>query len=116
MRETNAIIARLRGRFPDLVGPKVQDICFATQNRQDALLQEAPNVDVVLVVGSNNSSNSRRLCEVAESVGAPAYLVDDASSVKCHGFQGDERVLVTAGASAPEEAVSGVKSLFVEWF
>lgn len=116
LRETSAIVKQLRNRFPRLIGPKVQDICFATQNRQDAVLRAASDVDVVLVVGSNNSSNSRRLCEVAMSVGMPAYLIDDARSVESSWFQGDERVLVTAGASAPAEAVAGVTRLLVQRF
>lgn len=102
------IVARLRERFPRLVGPATSDICYATQNRQDAVRRLAPTVDCVLVVGSNNSSNCNRLCDVAREAGTVAYLIDDDQQLRSEWFHGHERVCVTAGASVPEQAVTGV--------
>ena len=102
------IVAALRARFPEIVGPKKDDICYATQNRQDAVKFMAPQCDVVIVVGSPNSSNSNRLREVATLRGVPAYLVDNADEVDPGWIQGRQRVGVTAGASAPEVLVSAV--------
>ncbi len=99
------IIARLRERFPRVVTPHKDDICYATQNRQEAVRRLAPEAQVVLVVGSQNSSNSRRLAELARSSGTPAHLVDGASDIDPAWFSGDETVLITAGASAPERLV-----------
>jgi 4-hydroxy-3-methylbut-2-enyl diphosphate reductase len=97
-----AIVAALRARFPSIAEPKKSDICYATQNRQDAVKWMAPAVDVVIVVGSQTSSNSNRLQEVAQRFGVPAYLVDSAAEVDPSWLAGARRVGVTAGASAPE--------------
>jgi len=101
-------IEALRARFPDIVGPKRDDICYATQNRQDAVKALAREADVVLVVGSPNSSNSNRLREVAENEGVPAYMVDNAGELKTEWVTGKRVVGVTAGASAPEVLVQQV--------
>ncbi|MDP2822679.1 MAG: 4-hydroxy-3-methylbut-2-enyl diphosphate reductase [Sulfuritalea sp.] len=106
--DAQAIVAALRARFPAIVGPKKDDICYATQNRQDAVKSMAGRVDVVIVVGSKNSSNSNRLREVAAIGGIPAYLVDGADQIDGQWLAGSTRVGVTAGASAPEVLVSGV--------
>ena len=106
--DAQVIVSALRARFPDIVGPKKDDICYATQNRQDAVKAMAGRVDVVIVVGSKNSSNSNRLREVAAIGGIPAYLVDGAEQIDAQWLSGDARVGVTAGASAPEILVSGV--------
>ena len=103
-----AIVAALKARFPDIVGPKTDDICYATQNRQDAVKLLSPQVDVVVVVGSPNSSNSNRLREVAAHRGVPSYMVDDARDLKIEWIAGRQRVGVTAGASAPETLVAQV--------
>jgi 4-hydroxy-3-methylbut-2-enyl diphosphate reductase len=97
-----AVVDALKKRFPAIVEPKKADICYATQNRQDAVKFMAPNVDVVLVIGSQTSSNSNRLREVAERYGVPAYLVDNAEDLRVEWIEGKQRVGVTAGASAPE--------------
>ena len=102
------IVAALRARFPCITGPKKDDICYATQNRQDAVKHLAPQCDVVIVVGSKNSSNSNRLREVAENLGIPAYLVDDASGIDSVWLEGKTRIGISAGASAPEALVAGV--------
>jgi 4-hydroxy-3-methylbut-2-enyl diphosphate reductase len=101
-------IEALRARFPDIVGPKRDDICYATQNRQDAVKALAREADVVLVVGSPNSSNSNRLREVAENEGVPAYMVDNAGELKTEWVTGKRVVGITAGASAPEVLVQQV--------
>ena len=110
-----AVIAALKNRFPRIVGPKKDDICYATQNRQDAVKFMAPQCDVVIVVGSPNSSNSNRLREVSENMGVPAYLVDNASDLRPEWIAGKRRVGITAGASAPEvlveELIARLKSL-----
>ena len=103
-----AIVAALRARFPGIAGPKKDDICYATQNRQDAVKALCDDVDIVIVVGSQNSSNSNRLREVAAQRGAPAYMVDDAGDVDPAWVAGGKRVGVTAGASAPELLVQQV--------
>jgi len=102
------IVDALRARFPNIVGPKKDDICYATQNRQDAVKFMTPHADVVFVVGSKNSSNSNRLREVAELRGVPAYLVDNAAGIDPAWVEGKRRVGVTAGASAPEVLVEEV--------
>lgn len=96
------VVAALRRRFPTIIEPKRADICYATQNRQDAVKFMAPQVDLVIVIGSHTSSNSNRLREVAQRFGVPAYMVDDASALDPAWLQGKTRVGVTAGASAPE--------------
>ncbi len=101
-----AIIAALKARFPHIRGPKRDDICYATQNRQDAVKFMAPQCDVVIVVGSPNSSNSNRLREVSENMGVPAYLVDSAADLRPDWVAGKRRVGLTAGASAPEVLVN----------
>ncbi|WP_374261526.1 4-hydroxy-3-methylbut-2-enyl diphosphate reductase [Zoogloea sp.] len=106
--DAGAIVAALRERFPNIVGPKKDDICYATQNRQDAVKFMAPQSDLVLVVGSVNSSNSNRLREVAELLQVPAYLIDDADAIDPAWIAGKQRVGVTAGASAPEVLVESV--------
>ena len=103
--ETRAIILRLRERFPNCVGAAKEDICYATQNRQEALRAMLPQANVVLVVGSQNSSNSNRLAEVARQQGTQAYLIDSSQEIDPAWFSGTETVLITAGASAPENIV-----------
>ena len=100
--ETNEIIGILRERFPNMEGPPREDICYATQNRQDAVKEIAERSDVVLVIGSDNSSNSNRLAEVAREIGPPAYLVDDETEVDPRWLDGAETVGLTSGASAPD--------------
>ncbi len=104
--ETAGIIARLRERFPAIQGPAAHDICYATQNRQEAVKAAAQSCDLLLVVGSKNSSNSKRLVEVARRLGLKAYLVDCAAEVDPAWLEGKIRVAVTAGASAPENLVA----------
>jgi 4-hydroxy-3-methylbut-2-enyl diphosphate reductase len=106
--ETRDVIATLQRRFPKLQGPRHDDICYATQNRQDAVRELAAECDLVLVVGSVNSSNSNRLRELAQKQGASAYLVDGAEHIDAAWLQGKTRIGVTAGASAPEVLVQGV--------
>lgn len=113
--ETREIIDAVRHRFPAVVGPKKDDICYATQNRQDAVKNLAQYCDVVVVVGSSNSSNSNRLREVAAQKGVDAYMVDDASSLCVEWFVGKKQVGVTAGASAPEVLVQEVIARIREW-
>ncbi|HMW52187.1 MAG TPA: 4-hydroxy-3-methylbut-2-enyl diphosphate reductase [Rhodocyclaceae bacterium] len=103
-----AIVGALRERYPAIVGPKKDDICYATQNRQDAVKFMAPQSDLVLVVGSPNSSNSNRLREVAELLQVPAHLVDNADAIDPAWLTGKQRIGVTAGASAPEVLVESV--------
>jgi len=107
-------VAALRARFPQIRGPKRDDICYATQNRQDAVKLMAPQCDVVIVVGSPNSSNSNRLREVAEHIGAEAYMVDSAADLNPEWIAGRRRVGVTAGASAPEALVQQLVSRLKE--
>ena len=106
--DTRGIIAALQGRFPSIVGPDVRDICYATQNRQQAVRDLAKQVDLILVVGSKNSSNSNRLREIGQELGKPSYLIDDASALEREWFTGVDTVGLTAGASAPEMLVQGV--------
>jgi 4-hydroxy-3-methylbut-2-enyl diphosphate reductase len=115
MDDTAAIIDALRARFPEIHGPKNDDICYATQNRQDAVKQIAGECDVVLVVGSPNSSNSNRLKEVAERLGTPAYLIDDEQQIRREWLAGKSNIGLTAGASAPEVLVRGVIQRLKEW-
>lgn len=113
--DAQTVVDALKKRFPNIVGPKKDDICYATQNRQDAVKFMAPQVEVVIVVGSQNSSNSNRLREVAELLNVPAYLVDNASGIDPAWLQGKRRIGLTAGASAPEllveEVISTLKTL-----
>jgi 4-hydroxy-3-methylbut-2-en-1-yl diphosphate reductase len=104
--DAEVIIAALRKRFPHIVGPSRDDICYATQNRQEAVKDLVPEADVVLVLGSQNSSNSLRLAEIARSYGLPAYLIDGVREIDDAWFTKDQTVLITAGASAPEEVVT----------
>lgn len=110
-----AIVGALKARFPAITGPKKDDICYATQNRQDAVKFMAPQCDVVIVVGSPNSSNSNRLREVAQSRGIEAHMVDKASELKAGWIAGKRRIGVTAGASAPEilvqQVIAGLRDL-----
>ncbi|MBI3667979.1 MAG: 4-hydroxy-3-methylbut-2-enyl diphosphate reductase, partial [Acidobacteria bacterium] len=103
--ETRGIVERLKQRFPAIQGPPAQDICYATENRQQAVNAVAPRCDLLLVVGSDNSSNSRRLVEVGQNLGVAAYLLDDASEVHPAWLSNARKVAVTAGASAPEHLV-----------
>ena len=112
--ETMSIIRRLRERFPNMVGPRTDDICYATQNRQDAVKQLAPRCDLVLVIGSRNSSNSNRLVEVARQHGASSHLIDNEHEVKEEWLRGVETVGITSGASAPEELVQRLIAYFRE--
>jgi 4-hydroxy-3-methylbut-2-enyl diphosphate reductase len=104
--DAEAIISALRRRYPDIVGPSRDDICYATQNRQEAVKELAPEADIVLVLGSQNSSNSMRLAEIAAGCGKRAYLIDGAREIIDSWFHPTDRVLITAGASAPEEVVT----------
>ena len=108
MDDASTIIAALKTRFPLITGPKKDDICYATQNRQDAVKMLVRQCDVVVIVGSPNSSNSNRLREVAANVGVPAYLVNDAKELQPDWFAGKTRVGISAGASAPEVLVQDV--------
>ena len=112
--DTARVIDALRNRFPSIQGPRKDDICYATQNRQDAVKSLAEQSDVVLVVGSTNSSNSNRLRELAERCGARAYLVDDATQIDPAWLQDAQAVGITAGASAPEILVEDVVSMLKE--
>jgi 4-hydroxy-3-methylbut-2-enyl diphosphate reductase len=106
--DTRGIIAALKDRFPAITGPDVRDICYATQNRQQAVRDLAQEVDMILVVGSRNSSNSNRLREIGEELGKPSYLIDDAEALRADWLRGVSTVGLTAGASAPEMLVQGV--------
>jgi 4-hydroxy-3-methylbut-2-enyl diphosphate reductase len=112
--EANHIIERLKARFPRIIGPPKKDICYATQNRQDAIKMFLPTADVVLVLGSRNSSNSNRLAEIAREGGRRAYLIDCADEIDPSWLEGCETVLVTAGASAPEEVVEECVAYLVD--
>ena len=103
--DTRDIIAALQARFPEIVGPDVRDICYATQNRQQSVREVAKQADLLLVVGARNSSNSNRLREIGAQLGIPSYLIDDASMLDPEWLEGIRSVGVTAGASAPEELV-----------
>lgn len=106
--DTQGVIAALREKFPSITGPKHDDICYATQNRQDAVKDLAREADLMLVVGSINSSNSNRLRELAEKQGVPSYLIDGAEDIRPEWLIGIDHIGVTAGASAPESLVTGV--------
>ncbi|MDV5860255.1 4-hydroxy-3-methylbut-2-enyl diphosphate reductase [Pseudomonas mendocina] len=115
MDDTSKVIDALRAKFPAIGGPRKDDICYATQNRQDAVKQLASECDVLLVVGSPNSSNSNRLRELAERMGTPAYLIDGAEDMRVEWFDGVGGVGITAGASAPEVLVRGVVEQLRAW-
>ena len=108
LTETKGIIAALKARFPSIVGPETKDICYATQNRQDAVAQLAPMVDLLLVVGAKNSSNSNRLKDLGTELGTTSYLIDNAESMNKEWFENVNKVGLTAGASAPEILVMQV--------
>jgi 4-hydroxy-3-methylbut-2-enyl diphosphate reductase len=110
--ETRAIIVRLRERFPAIVGPRTDDICYATTNRQAAVKQLARECDLVLVIGSRNSSNSNRLVEVAREHGAESHLIDNELQVREEWLEGKRVVGITSGASAPEELVQRLVEFF----
>lgn len=113
--DTAEVIDALRAKFPDIQGPRKDDICYATQNRQDAVRDIAAEVDLLLVVGARNSSNSNRLRELAEKMGTTAYLIDDASCIDRAWLADIERIGVTAGASAPEVLVRQVIEQLQDW-
>ena len=115
MDDTAEIIDALRKRFPKIKGPKKEDICYATQNRQDAVKKLTKQCDIILVVGSTNSSNSTRLMEISQKVGVPAYLIDDATEIREEWLQGKSRIGITAGASAPEVLVEEVIRKLRDW-
>jgi 4-hydroxy-3-methylbut-2-enyl diphosphate reductase len=106
--DTRAVIDALKARFPSIVGPDTRDICYATQNRQHAVRELAKVVDLILVVGAHNSSNSNRLREIGEELGKPSYLIEDARALDTRWLKGVQAVGVTAGASAPEQLVEDV--------
>jgi 4-hydroxy-3-methylbut-2-enyl diphosphate reductase len=113
--ETKEIVEALTKKFPDIVQPRKQDICYATQNRQDAVKFMAPQVEVVIVVGSATSSNSNRLRELSEKLGVPSYMVDAPEQLKPEWFAGKKRVGLTAGASAPESLAQSIVSRIQEF-
>ncbi len=108
VEEAGVVITALRAKYPKIEAPPKEDICYATTNRQDAVSQLAPQADLVLVLGSQNSSNSRRLQEIGQTYGKPAYLIDGAEELRHEWFAGIQTVLITAGASAPEVVVQDV--------
>ncbi len=108
VNDTRDVIEALKTRFPKIVGPDVRDICYATQNRQVAVLELASEVDLLLVVGAENSSNSNRLREIGENLGVPSYLIEDATRLDPQWLDGNDTVGITAGASAPETLVDEV--------
>ena len=114
--EANRVIQRLKERFPAIIGPPKEDICYATTNRQEAVGQLAPQADLVIVLGSQNSSNSQRLKEIAREIGKPAYLIDTVAELQPGWLEGVQTVLITAGASAPEVVVQECVQFLVERF
>ncbi|MFL2932049.1 MAG: 4-hydroxy-3-methylbut-2-enyl diphosphate reductase [bacterium] len=114
--DTSEIVNILKTRFPDIIGPNLKDICYATQNRQTAIRQIAKKVDLILVVGSKNSSNSNRLCEIGEAVNVPSYLVENKEALKLEWFKNAKSIGISAGASAPEVLVDElIESLNIEF-
>ena len=113
--DTSEVIDALRRRFPKIVGPKKEDICYATQNRQDAVKKLTGDCDLILVVGSQNSSNSTRLMELSQKKGVPAYLIDNVTEIQQDWLEGKINIGVTAGASAPEVLVEEVIEQLKEW-
>lgn len=116
IEEATKIVARLRERFPRIVGPTGSDVCYATQSRQEAVQRLASRANLVLVVGSQNSSNSRRLAELAQTRGMSSHLIDGPGDIQLDWFRGDETVVITAGASAPEDLVIGCVELLKSHF
>ncbi len=114
--DTQDIIDALKRKFPDIIGPRKDDICYATQNRQDAIKTLSQSCDLIIVVGSPNSSNSNRLSELAQKNGVPGYLVDNASELKKEWFENANIVGLSAGASAPELLVEEVTKQIKDWF
>ena len=114
--DANIIITALRKRFPQIQGPNKDDICYATQNRQEAVGKLVPKADVVIVLGSQNSSNSQRLAEIARLSGKRAYLIDRVTEIQQSWIEPDDRILVTAGASAPEDVVQECVDFFKKSF
>ncbi len=115
MDDTAEVIDALRERFPRIDGPKKEDICYATQNRQEAVKKLTRDCDLILVVGSQNSSNSTRLMEISQKKGVPAYLIDNASEIRKEWLQGKKNIGLTAGASAPEVLVEEVIKKIKDW-
>ncbi len=115
MDDTAEVIDALRERFPNIAGPKKEDICYATQNRQDAVKKLTAQCDIILVVGSTNSSNSTRLMEISQKAGVPAHLIDNCSEIKKEWFTDNMTIGLTAGASAPEVLVEDVVKQLKEW-
>ena len=115
MDDTAEVIQALRQRFPHIEGPKKDDICYATQNRQDAVKALAPQVDIMLVVGAPNSSNSSRLAELGTRLGTPTYLIEDAEQLQRDWFSSVQRIGISAGASAPESLVQGIINTLIGW-
>ena len=113
--DTRDVIDALKARFPSIVGPDVRDICYATQNRQMAVRELAGRIDLLLVVGAHNSSNSNRLREIGSDTGTPSYLIEDAQALRPEWLQGVAAVGITAGASAPEALVQEVIARLAEW-
>ena len=113
--DTSEVIDALRLRFPKIVGPKKEDICYATQNRQDAVKKLTGDCDLILVVGSQNSSNSTRLMEISQKKGVPAYLIDNVTEIQPEWLDGRSNIGVTAGASAPEVLVEEVVEKLKSW-
>ena len=113
--DTSEVIDALRLRFPKIVGPKKEDICYATQNRQDAVKKLTGECDLILVVGSQNSSNSTRLMEISQKKGVPAYLIDNVTEIQREWLEGRNNIGVTAGASAPEVLVEEVVEKLKHW-
>ena len=114
MDDSREILEALQQRFPEMVTPSKDDICYATQNRQDAVKQVAAQVDLVLVIGSSNSENSNQLCRVAQSRGVPAHLINDLGELDPQWLEGLETVGITSGASAPERLVQETVAFFRE--
>jgi len=116
LNDTRGVIEALRKRFPAIIGPDTRDICYATQNRQNAVLDMVDKTDLILVVGAQNSSNSNRLREIGEERGVPSYLIDDAEALDRSWFDGIQKIGITAGASAPEVLIREVVAQLSEWF
>ncbi|MEM9837563.1 MAG: 4-hydroxy-3-methylbut-2-enyl diphosphate reductase [Pseudomonadota bacterium] len=114
--DTRGVIEALKKRFPSIIGPDTRDICYATQNRQNAVAHLADHADTILIVGAKNSSNSNRLRDLGEQKGLPSYLIDDADALDPAWFENAQKVGISAGASAPEELVREVIAKLGTWF